>query len=144
MCPPWPRTFVAWRETWRGPAETLEAVEQTLKAEGAVVRRGGDFDHWDLEVRSGVFGSSRLTMAIEEHGAGRQLVRFGVRPRVLPAGIALVTLFASLAGVAATDGAPLAAGILGAVAAILGLGALGEGGGAMASVTRALRDLGAK
>ena len=42
---------------------------------------GGDFERWDLHVRGGMLGSMRLRVAVEEHGAGRQLVRIRSWPR---------------------------------------------------------------
>jgi glycosyltransferase involved in cell wall biosynthesis len=140
---PWPRSFVAWRETWRGPAETLEAVEEALRAGGAVVRRGGDFDPWDLEVRGGVFGGSRVTMVIEEHGAGRQLVRFGCRPFPSTPSPILAGLIASLAALAAADHALVAAGTLTATFVATVAQMLWQCGRAMAAISRALSGLGA-
>jgi hypothetical protein len=46
-----------------------------MKATGSIVIPGGDYDAWDLEVRGGVFGSTRLLMAVEDSGSGTQLVR---------------------------------------------------------------------
>ena len=45
------------------------------------VVRGGDIDRWDIQVRLGPLGSARLRVAVEEHGQGRQLVRYRVWPR---------------------------------------------------------------
>lgn len=75
---PLPRRRAIWSERWEAPTERLGALEKALKADGAVVRAGGDYDSWDLEVRGGLLGKARLRMAVEEHGAGKQqvLVRF--------------------------------------------------------------------
>src|SRR5437867_238724 len=73
---PLPRTCTIWSERWQGPEERLQAIEVALQARGARVLRGGDYDRWELEVRGGLFGAARTRMAIEEHGAGKQLVRF--------------------------------------------------------------------
>ena len=88
------------RIRWRAPEARLSGVERTLRAGGAVVRHGGDFDRWDLEVRGGLFGSARMIMGVEEHGQGMQMVRARLWPRA--AGTALVTLatLAALAGLA--------------------------------------------
>jgi len=77
---PGPRDFSVWSETWRSSSDWLGDIEERLLESGAVVRQGGDFDSWDLEVRGGLFGSARLLHVIEEHGGGRQLVRFRVWP----------------------------------------------------------------
>ncbi len=117
LAPPWPRTVTVWSETWRAPAERLSAVEAALRAARFAPVRGGPFDRWDLEARPGVLGAGRLLMATEEHGGGRQLVRFRLWPR--PSAVAL----AATAGLAALAAAAAAGGAWG-VAAILGVGAL--------------------
>ncbi len=138
------RVLTVWRETWRGPCETLSAIEGALHASGLPVRKGGDYDPWDLAVRGGMLGGVQLSMAIEEHGAGRQLLRFRCVPHVAAGAVAVVALFSALAIGAAADSAWLATGILEAVAAALGLRALGEGGGAEVSVLHALREVGVR
>src|SRR5207244_12714664 len=55
------------------------------------------------EVRCGFLGAARLRMAIEEHGGGKQLVRFRAWPRVSSAGPTLSLLFFTLSGWAAYD-----------------------------------------
>ena len=42
-------------------AERLQAIEASLRARGARVRRGGAYDRWDLEVRGGLLGAARST-----------------------------------------------------------------------------------
>jgi O-antigen biosynthesis protein len=74
------------------------------------VQRGGDYDGWDLHVRGGMLGAGRLLAAVEEHGAGRQLIRFRWRPRIRAASLVLILLCVPLAGGAAAAGAwPVAA-----------------------------------
>ncbi len=77
---PVPREFVVWSENWRSADDRLTELEAFLKREGVCVQRGGDFDRWDLTFRSGTFGGLRMRLAIEEHGGGRQLVRFRTWP----------------------------------------------------------------
>ena len=57
-------------------------------------------------------GSARLLMGVEEHGAGKQLVRFRVWPRWSVLTIALGSLFGGLAVGAAIDGAVVASVLL--------------------------------
>jgi hypothetical protein len=78
---PLPRTLALWDEEWRSTSDRLKGVEAGLRSTGTVFRHGGGFDRWDLEVRGGIFGGARMRSAIEEHGGGRQLVRFRVWPR---------------------------------------------------------------
>jgi len=71
---------VIWSEHWRSPSGWLTSLEQELRRFNVPVHRGGNFDRWDLEVRTGPFASARLRMGDEEHGLGKQLLRFRVWP----------------------------------------------------------------
>lgn len=113
---PLPKTFTVWSEEWRSPFAWLESLESGLKAVRSVVLRGGDYDRWDLELRGGLFGSVRLLMAVEEHGGGKQFLRFRAWPRCYPAAIVLTLLFAALSAGAAVSQAWIACGILNFVA----------------------------
>lgn len=73
--------FTLWTEVWCSAEQRMCDLEAALKAEGAVVHRGGGFDNWDLEVCGGLLGSARLKMVVEEHGQDRQLARLRVSPR---------------------------------------------------------------
>jgi GT2 family glycosyltransferase len=61
---PLPRHTATWSEAWHPPIAWLESLEQVLCSEGAYVLRGGEFDRWDLEVRSGLLGAARTRMVI--------------------------------------------------------------------------------
>jgi GT2 family glycosyltransferase len=121
LAAPCPRRLVFWQETWASADSRLTAVLAGLDALGAVARVGSPYDRWDLEVRGGLFGSVRGLMALEEHGAGRQLVRFQLRPKPSGLVLALIGLFGGLALGAAYDGAWLAASVLGLMGAGLAL-----------------------
>lgn len=123
---PIPRIYTIWSEHWRASQQWLESIEKALRRQGSIVRRGGDFDHWDLEIRGGLFGSCRSQMAIEEHGSGKQLVRLRVWPRFSIFAMSMASVFAFLAGLAAADHAPAAAVILGLAALFPGLQSLGD------------------
>ena len=71
-----------WSEEWQ-PIETrLAEIERVLFRKRAAVKRGGDFDRWDLEVRGGLLGQVRAVGMIEEHGAGKQLFRLRAWPQI--------------------------------------------------------------
>jgi hypothetical protein len=116
---PRPRTSTVWSELWRAPGEWLRSVEVALQNSGVVSLRGGDYDRWDLEVRGGRLGSARTLMTIEEHGGGRQLVRFRTWARSSSTGVLLIAMFVVLCVGAALDHAWISSAILGAVAATL-------------------------
>jgi glycosyltransferase involved in cell wall biosynthesis len=123
---PWPRDFAIWSETWRSSREWLQSMEAALLSQHAVVVRGGDWDSWDLEVLGGMLGATRISMTIEEHGAGRQLVRFRCRAKCSAKGLVLTLLFASIAVCAAYDHGLLISAILGGVALLIAVGILEE------------------
>jgi hypothetical protein len=128
------RTRTLWSERWRSAGERLREIEAALRADGAGMARGGHFDEWDLEARGGILGSARLRMLTEEHGAGRQFVRFRIYPRWSRLGLAITSLLGLLAGAAALAAAWSAAVILGAGAAALIVRGLQECAGATAEL----------
>lgn len=113
---PRPRTDSIWSEQWQAPEERLAFMETVLKEGGAVTQRGGEYDRWDLNIRGGLFGMVRLRMAYEEHGGGKQMLRFRSWPLFSPIGYVSTFFFAVLSLLAAFDGAFLASGILGIMA----------------------------
>jgi hypothetical protein len=140
---PRPRMSTQWSEQWQSATARLESLEAVLQADGASVHRGGDYDRWDLEVRGGLFGAARILMTLEEHGAGRQLVRFRSWPKCSTRGLLLISLFAILAAGATFDHVWHSAGILGSVAVLLASRMFQECAETMATVLHALRHLGA-
>jgi len=115
---PRPRERSTWSERWRSVEDRLADIETTLNDDGAVTRRGGPYDRWDLQIRGGIIADARVRVAVEEHGAGRQLVRIRLWPRWRPA--ALAAVLAPFAPAAAA----LAAGFTGPGAILLALGAV--------------------
>jgi hypothetical protein len=114
----WPRarTIMAWSERWRPHVERVADLERTIRSYGILVRRGGDFDRWDLEVRGGLFGAVRVLCAVEEHGAGRQLLRVRMWPRMSTVGRILVAILDGLCAGAALESAWLVSAGLGLAA----------------------------
>jgi cellulose synthase/poly-beta-1,6-N-acetylglucosamine synthase-like glycosyltransferase len=138
---PWPRTITSWSERWQAPEKRLQSVETILQTRGIAVYRGGDYDRWDLEARRGTFGAVRLRMVNEEHGAGKQLVRFRLWPLCSPTMLVLTFLFVALCLGAALDQAWTASVILAGVVVLLVLHTLRQCAAATAAVLGTLRDL---
>jgi GT2 family glycosyltransferase len=132
------RTSTFWSEHWRSTEDRVRALTQALRADGSVIRSGGDWDRWDLQVRGGLLGSARLMIAIEEHGAGRQLVRVRSWPYAPgPASLSGV-LFGAVAALAVVSDADAVTVVLGVVAFSLVLRLIYECAAATAAVKRAL------
>jgi len=136
----WPRarTVAAWTERWRAPEARLHGIEQRLRADGAVVRRGGDYDRWDLEARGGILGSARMIMGVEEHGQGRQMVRARLWPRAAAAGLCAVAILAVLAALALLGEAGAVSGMLALAAVVLGARIAWECGNAVRAINDAV------
>ena len=134
------QTCQLWSEQWQCPLARLQAIEETLRAEGTASVRGGDYDRWDLEVRGGILGAVRLLATTEEHGAGKQLVRFRLWPRFSVPGFALILLLLAGAIGAVWDQAWCAAAVLLLIAALPTCRMLQECAGAMATVQQALQQ----
>src|SRR5213596_1452242 len=93
----WPIRMIYWREEREPPEDTLKALLKDLQGAGATVRAGGEFDSWDLEVRGGPFGRSRLLLAVEDHAPRKQLLRFRISPKGSWSAIGLCAVFTVLA-----------------------------------------------
>ncbi len=136
----WPvrQTRSIWRESWQLPEERLAKAADRLRRSGGAVVKGGEFDRWDLELRAGVLGGTRMLMSVEEHGSGRQLFRFRFWPRLQPEGLAVIvplTLMAVLAGV---ERAWLPCALLGGLSLLLTLRLLQECACSLAALVRAI------
>jgi hypothetical protein len=130
-----------WSERWQSPNDWLTLVENPLQEAGAGVFRGGDYDAWDLEIRGGVLGGVRLRMLAEEHGGGKQLVRFHVRPHWPDASVLIFGYAAILTIGAAMDAARIAMCVFGFVALICLVAMIAESAAAMALVRDTLNHL---
>ncbi len=133
---PWPKVFTVWSEQWRSPFDWLESLESGIHGLRTVVLRGGDYDRWDLELRGGLMGSVRVLMAVEEHGGGKQFVRFRTWPRCSSAGVVTALLFAALSACAAFGHAWMACGVLNVIALLLMIRIVKECSSAMGVMAR--------
>jgi hypothetical protein len=137
---PVPRMLSIWTEEWTAPDSWLTNVVRGLQERHAVLRHGGDFDAWDLQIRGGCIGSARVLMAIEEHGAGQQLARFHIWPRTSRLVLTILVVFAALGLAAAFRGAWIAFGVLGGIALALSLRILYDCGLAVATSVYGIKE----
>jgi GT2 family glycosyltransferase len=113
LSPAWPRSSAILRRgPWRGPERELAELEAALRCSGAVIRRGGPYDRWDLHVYGGLFGGARAAIAVEDHGPVTQLVRLRTWPTVSVIGLLLLLGFSGLAVAAQRSGAIVATAVL--------------------------------
>ncbi len=140
--PPRPTQKTHWSEHWRAPTEWLEALEGELRAAGALVYRAGVYDRFELAVNGGPCGGARVRFAVEEHGEGRQYLRFRAWPK-LRRGVGVSLFGAALAAAAFTDGAWLAGAVLAAGALTLPAVAIREAGRAQGQILEAVGRLAA-
>ncbi len=136
------RVESVWSEKWRDSSVWLSDLESAFRERGMMVLRGGDFDRWDLQLRRGLFASTRLLLAIEEHGGGRQLARVKLWPRFSRSAGVIAFLAASLAVGAALEAEYTAAIALFGVFAIISVRAMQECASSMQAVSQALRSPG--
>jgi GT2 family glycosyltransferase len=127
-----------WSEHWRAPEARLHGIEQALRNGGAVVRRGGDFDRWDLEMRAGLFGSARMRMGIEEHGRGCQMVRARFWPCAAAGGLVTVAILAAIAVLALVNGAGIVSAVMAAAGLALGFRVAWECGSSSGALSEAI------
>jgi hypothetical protein len=148
---PWrrrgPKTFALplrrsrwfWSENWESGEDRVRALALELRSDGSVVRSGGDWDRWDLQVRGGLLGGARLRMAIEEHGSGRQLVRVRSWPHTPGTAVLTGVLAGALAVLALLSDADAETVTFGVLAAALVIRVIYECGAAAATISQALR-----
>lgn len=135
---PRPRKFSVWSEHWRSQEAWLTSIESTMKQSNMPTVRGGDYDEWDLEGCGGLFGGARLRMALEEHGDGRQMARFQIRPNTSALATTLVCLFGGLVVLAVLSQAGIVAIVLSLTTLLIAFGTLDQCGAGLGSCLYAL------
>ena len=80
-------------------------------------------------------------MAVEEHGGGKQLIRFRAWPRCPRGGVIVTLLFAILASFAALSHAWITCGILNVIALVFMTHIFRECASAMAAVSSILKPV---
>jgi hypothetical protein len=120
-----------WSEQWRSAEERLSEIEDAMSHDGVPVVAGGDFQRWDLQARGGLLGAARLAMGLEEHGGGRQLVRFRIAPRTAPLARVCVASLLATAVAAEVAGARVVGIALALAAGVLATGIARECGRAV-------------
>jgi hypothetical protein len=126
-----------WTEDRLDPTERFGRVCARLREEGNVVKLGSEYGRWDVEVFGGMFGSARLLMATEDHGAGAQYVRTRISPRARAGARSVLIFFGVLTGIAIVAREAFVGSVLGAFWLSLALRTLQQEGQATAALLRA-------
>jgi len=138
---PWPRMFQLWSERWLDSTEVLASLESVLRSGGAVVRRGGDYDSWDLEIRGGLFGGVRVRTVTENYGCGKHMLRLCSRPWFSTSGAGTTLLLMIACFGALLDHAVYAASILAPLSVMFGAITFRSAAVAVGAIHRALIKL---
>jgi GT2 family glycosyltransferase len=125
---PRPRSVEVWSERWQKPQARLQQLQDAFAARGGLVRSGGPFDRWDLDLRAGPLGGVKIRTATEEHGSGRQLMRARIWPRASGRGVGVALVLTGLIAYSLLADAPAVGATLGVgLALLLALGLEGTG-----------------
>lgn len=109
-----PKLLTHWsEENWKASETWLEEIEQNLIGLQARVKRGGDFDRWDIQTRNGFFSTAKGVLTIEEHGAQKQYLKFRYWVNYSKAGLALIIAGVLISTLAALDYSWIVSFILG-------------------------------
>ncbi len=98
------RIYTHWSEEWKPAEDWLSLMENNLKTLRTRVRRGDEFDAWDLQVSNGLFAKSRCLLTIEEHGMGKQYLKLKCKTVpslsgfILPIALSVLSIFALFNG----------------------------------------------
>jgi O-antigen biosynthesis protein len=136
---PMPKTISIWSQEWKTHDLWLRHLQSGLKSEGTTAFCGGAYDDWDLEIQGGMLAGIRARAVVEEHGAGRQMLRCRIWPRCSALGLFLSVLIGCLAIVAAYDRSWSAAALLGGMSIIVLSRLLYESASAMHKITHVLQ-----
>jgi len=118
-----PRLLTHWSEqNWKATETWLEEIEQNLIYLQARVKRGSDFDTWDIQIRNGFFSTAKGLLTIEEHGAQKQYLKFNYWVSYSKAGLSLIIASMLITVFAALDHSWIVTSILGG----LTLGLIGK------------------
>jgi O-antigen biosynthesis protein len=98
---PHTRVLSIWSERSNSAEQWLEQIRTGLREEGIIARSGDCYQNWDLEVEGGLFAGARTRIVVEEHGTGRQMLRFKVWPHFSRTGTVIAGSLLALAGAAA-------------------------------------------
>ena len=115
-----PRTLFHWSEgDWKANETWLEEIEKNIIGLKARVRRGGEFDKWDIKTKNGLFSSAKGVLTVEEHGANKQYIKFKYWGKYSISGLLLIAALISITTFAALDQSWIAMAFLSLLTAVI-------------------------
>ena len=136
------KTLVYWYEgDWKSNETWLEEIEQNILKLKACVKRGGDFDKWDIKTRNGLFSTAKGILTVEEHGANKQYVKFRYWGSYSVSGFVLISVLTAITTFAALDQSWLATGILTLITALFSIKYLLDSASVVNCMVTAFRSL---
>jgi len=135
------RYFSIWSENWKSNEDWIRSLETNLIESKTKVRCGGEFDRYDLEANVGMFAFCRGLLVVEEHGAGKQLIRLRCRTRFSMFGGIPFIILVVLALIAVFGDFLVAAVILSALLLIIGAAMLSDAARATRNLSLAFLQL---
>ena len=114
------KTLTYWNEAgWKSNETWLEEIEQNIIGLKARVKRGGDFDKWDLRTRNGLFSTAKGVLTVEEHGANKQFIKFKYWGGYSAGGVLLIVLLVFMSMYAFIDKSWVAACMISSLTAAI-------------------------
>ena len=114
------KIYTHWSEEWHSAVEWLLLIETNLLNLKTRIKRGDDYADWDIEVCNGLFGKAKGLLTVEEHGAGKQFVKFKCIPKFKFRGLIFHLILTALFIFAIKAQAFIVAGVLLSFLAMIG------------------------
>ena len=103
---------VQYRAEWKSNETWLDEIEQNIINLKARVKRGGDFDKWDIKTRNGLFSTAKGIITVEEHGANQQYVKLRYWAKYSLSGLLLIAVLVAITTFSAMEQSWLATSFL--------------------------------
>lgn len=106
------RTRKHWSEIWKPLDEWVRIMEANMISHHCKVRRGAEFDRWDLQISTGIFAYVRLLFTVEDHANAKQYLKMKKSFKFSGTGIILISGLFILSIAALTAKSYVAFGVL--------------------------------
>jgi hypothetical protein len=104
-----------WSEEWKSSEDWLLQLEAKIIDNNIRIKRGSEYDRWDIQTKLGLFSCIRSLLVIEDHGANKQYLKLKVTPVHSLSYLLLISCLLFLSFSAWNSGAYSVAGIFAAL-----------------------------